>query len=146
MEAKYFAFQRWLDTPIIHWQGDWICRELRRPKTPHNFVQHVQMRPSVADLATKSFFTKTQVPFPKTTQFYLLNLLSSISSIPPDWASAKFSKPSDSKAKALVIPQRQWSARRKPRSHATLDNKKDSTHTWTWIPWRKCHDKLTCIG
>ena len=129
MEAKYFAFQRWLDTPIIHWQGDWIPTELRRPKRPHNFVQHVQMRPSPTDLDTKNFLNKTRVSFPQNHSVYWFNLLSSMSSIPPDWASAKFSKPSDSKAKALVIPQRQWSARRKPRSHATLDNK-NARLTW----------------
>ena len=28
MEPKYFAFQRWLDTPSILWQGDWIPREI----------------------------------------------------------------------------------------------------------------------
>ena len=27
MEPKYLAFRRWLYTPIIIWQGDWIPRE-----------------------------------------------------------------------------------------------------------------------
>ena len=27
MEPKYLAFRRWLYTPIIIWQGDWICRD-----------------------------------------------------------------------------------------------------------------------
>ena len=26
MEPKYYAFRRWLYTPIIIWQGDWIPR------------------------------------------------------------------------------------------------------------------------
>ena len=26
MEPKYYAFRRWLDTPIIIWRGDWIPR------------------------------------------------------------------------------------------------------------------------
>ena len=28
MEPKYYAFRRWLDTPIIIWQGDWIPRDV----------------------------------------------------------------------------------------------------------------------
>ena len=27
IEPKYFAFRRWLYTPIIFWQGDWIPRD-----------------------------------------------------------------------------------------------------------------------
>ena len=30
MEPKYLAFWRWLYTPIIIWQGDWILRETNK--------------------------------------------------------------------------------------------------------------------
>ena len=41
MEPKYYAFRRWLYTPIILWQGDWIPRDTQntlRLKTRHDGV------------------------------------------------------------------------------------------------------------
>ena len=34
MEPKYLAFRRWLYTPIIIWQGDWIPRECSKYTLP----------------------------------------------------------------------------------------------------------------
>ena len=38
MEPKYLAFRRWLYTPIIIWEGDWILRvsKTNNKKTPEN--------------------------------------------------------------------------------------------------------------
>ena len=47
MEPKYYAFRRWLDTPIMLWQYDWMPRVIHYTSLytdPINFVQSSSWR------------------------------------------------------------------------------------------------------